>query len=150
MDTNLPHQDSVTGATNLTETILPESQRGCLRNSPCFQEGCMTCHTSTNPVRDLNVKLDATNSANINANLTNANPNSTNTNSTNTNSPINNPTTSAKPPPNYLIVHLTSMFRNAILEKNIFKLDAALKQYTSAMTHDPEFVIYDRSDLHTV
>ena len=96
MDTNLPHQDFVTRATNLPETPLPESQRTCLRNSPCFQQGCMTCRTPTDYFRDLNATLDATNS--------------TNTNSSNTNSPTNNLNTTAKPPPNHLIVCLTSVF----------------------------------------
>ena len=137
MDTNLPHQDSVTGTTNLPETPLPESQRTCLRNSPCFQQGCMTCGMPTNHVRDLNVKLNATNSIN------------SNTNSTNTNSPTNNPTTLAKQPPNHLTVNLTTLFRNAILENDVFKLDAVMKQYANAMTSDPEFMIYDHTDLRT-
>ena len=130
MDTNLPHQDYVGGATNLPETPLPEFQRTCLRNSPCLQQGCMTCRTPTNHVLDLNAGLDANNS-------------------TKTNSPTTKPITITKPPPNNLIVHLTSMFRNAILENDVFELDTAMKQYTFAMTSDPKFVIYDRSNLRT-
>ena len=128
MDTNLPHQDSVDRATNLPETQLPESQRTCLRNSPCLQQGCMIFRMPTNHVCDLNATMDATNS------------------------PTTNPITTTKPPqspPNHLIVHLTSMFGNAILENNVCKLEPAMKQYARAMTSDPEFVIYDRSDLRT-
>ena len=109
----------------------------------------MTCRTPTNHDRNLNVELDATISINSITNSTNANTNSTNTNSTNTNSPTNNPTTLAKPPPNHLIVNLTIVFRTAILENHVFELDTAMKQYTPAMTSDPEFMIYDCTDLCT-
>ena len=128
MDTNLPHQDSVDRATSLPETPLPESQRTCLRNSPCLQQGCIICCAPTNHVCNLNAALDTTNS------------------------PTTNSITTAKPPqapPNHLIVHLTSMFQNAILENDVFKLDATMKQYARAMTSDPKFVIYDCSDLRT-
>ena len=89
MDTNLPYQDSVDGATHLPETMLPKSQRTCLRNSPCLQQGCMTCSTPTNHICDLNAALDAINS------------------------PTTNPITTTKPsqpPPNHLIVHLNDVF----------------------------------------
>ena len=41
------------------------------------------------------------------------------------------------------------MFQNAILENYVFELDAAMKQYSHAITADPNFVIYDCSDLPT-
>ena len=54
-----PHlQDSDTGAANTPETPLPDLQKTCLRNSPCMQQGCLTCCTQTNHVRDLSDALD--------------------------------------------------------------------------------------------
>ena len=100
----------------------------------------MTCRTPTHHVCDLNASLDTMNSTNTNL---------TNTNSPNTNPPTNNPTAAAKPPTNHLIVHLTSLFRNAILENDVFELDAAMKQYARAITCDPKFMIYDHTDLRT-
>ena len=98
MDTNLPHQVSVDKATDLPETLLSESQRTCIRNSPFLQQGCMLCCTPTNHVHNLNAAPDATNL----------------------------PTTTAKPPqppPDHLIVNLSSLFQNAVLENDVFKLD---------------------------
>ena len=39
------------------------------------------------------------------------------------------------------------MFQTAIQDNNIFELEAAMKQYTLAMTSNPDFVIYNCSDL---
>ena len=54
-----PHQqDSATGVANKPETPLLEIQKTCLRNSPCMQQGCLTCSTPTNHIRDLSDALD--------------------------------------------------------------------------------------------
>ena len=59
MESALHQPDSATGAANAPETPLPEIQKACLRNSPCLQQGCLTCSsTPTNHVRDLIDALD--------------------------------------------------------------------------------------------
>ena len=58
MESALQQQDSDIGAANTPETPLPEIQKTCLRNSPCMQQGCLTCSTPTNHVRDLSDALD--------------------------------------------------------------------------------------------
>ena len=100
-----------TGAANTPETPLPEIQKTCLRNSPCMQQGCLTCSTPTNHVRDLSDALDdvtpaatvANASTIVLANASRVEPAS-----------INRPTTKLQPPPDHIIVHLTEMFQEAL------------------------------------
>ena len=58
MESELPQQDSVAGASNQPETPLLGTQKTCLRNSPGMQQGCLTCSTPTNHVRNLIDALD--------------------------------------------------------------------------------------------
>ena len=58
MESALHQKDSATGVANDPKTPLPEIQKTCLRNSPCMQQGCLTCSTPTNHVRDLSDALD--------------------------------------------------------------------------------------------
>ena len=42
------------------------------------------------------------------------------------------------------------MFQDAIQKNDIFKLTAANNQFTQAMNSNPDFSLYDRSNLHAV
>ena len=166
----MPQQDSVAGAPNDPETPLPETQKTCLRNAPCMQQGCLTCSMPTNHVRDLSDALDdvtiastinstkATTNATTNASInstTNASTNASTIVPTNastnasTNFSTNQPTAKLQSPPDHFIVRLTEVFQDAIQDNDIFELEAAMKQYTLAMTLNPEFVIYNCSELRT-
>ena len=95
-----------------------------LINSPCLQQGCMTCCTPINHVLDLNAALDGPNTPTL-------------------------PTSSTwpQPPPNHLILTLTSGLQDAILKNDIFELTTAKNQYTLALNSDPDFMLYVCSNL---
>ena len=136
-------QDSDTGAANTPETPLPELQKTCLRNSPCMQQGCLTCCTPPNHVRDLSDALD------------DVTPIATVTKThgptivlANTNDPTNRPT-KPKPPPDHVIVSLTEMFLDAIQDNDLYEMNAAMKLHNIALASNLKFLNYDRSDLRT-
>ena len=113
-----------------------------------MQQGCSTCSTPTNHVRNLSDALDDVTSAATVANahastivLANASrvePASTNP-----------PATKPQPPPDHIIVHLTEMFRDAIQDNDLNELDAAMKLHDIALASNLDFLKYDRSDLRT-
>ena len=140
-----PHlHDSDTGAANTPETPLREMQKTCLRNSPCLQQGCLTCCTQTNHVRDLSDALDDVTPA---ASAVKAN--AITIILADANASTKRPTTKPQPPSDHLIVRLTEMFQDAIQDNNTLELEAAVKQYILALSSNPDFVTYDRSDLRT-
>ena len=114
------HQDSILhGVTEdiNTETPRQESQKTCTRNSPCLQQGCLTCSTPTNHVRNLDVS--STNHVrNLNVSLNNINEQ--------TNSATSPTSLTAAEPLQPLINHaistLTAPFQLAIQQKDIDKL----------------------------
>ena len=54
------------------------------------------------------------------------------------------PTIADRPqPPINHILNLTTMFQDAIQEKDIFKLTATNNYYTQAMNSNPDFALYD-------
>ena len=84
-------EDSDTGEANFPETPLQETQKICLRSSPCMQQGCPSCCTAHNHVRDLSDALDdVTPAATV----------------TKTNS-LSIVRSKPKPPPDHVIVNLT-------------------------------------------
>ena len=141
-----------TGAANTPETPLPEIQKTCLRNSPCMQQGCLTCSTPTNHVRDLSDALDDVTPAGTIAN-TNASTivptKASRVQPASTNNSTNRPTVKLQPPPDHIIVHLTEMFQDALQDNNIFKLECTMNLYAQVFSSNPEFATYDRSALLT-
>ena len=111
-----------------------------------MQQGCLTCSTPTNHVRDLSDALDDVTPA---ATVAKANANASTIVLANANASTNRPTTKPQPPPDHLIVRLTEMFQDAIQDNDIFELESAMKQYTLAMSSNPDFATYNRSDLRT-
>ena len=142
MESALPQQDYVAGASNNPKTPLQETQKTCLRNSPCMQQGCLTCSTPTNHVRDLSDALDDVTPA---ATVAKTNASTGIESSTivlaNANALTNRPTTKPQPPPDHLIVHLTTMFQDAIQDNDIFELEGAMKLYTLAFDSNLDFSI---------
>ena len=139
-----PHvPDSDTGAANTPETPLPDLQKICLRNSPCLQQGCPTCCTQTNHVRDLSDALDDVTPA-----ASACKANAITIVLANTNNPTNRPT-KPLPPPDHIIVNLTEMFLDAIQENDILDLESAMKLNTLPSSSNLEFATYDLSALRT-
>ena len=143
-----------------------------------MQQGCSTCSTPTNHVRDLNDALDditiastndstkATINASTNAiiNATTKAPIIASTNpstqaiinassivpsNASTNASTNISTAGPQPPPNHLIMRLTAMFKNAIQDNDIFELEGTMKLYTLAFASNLDFALYNCSDLRT-
>ena len=129
-----PHlEDSDIGEANSPETPLPEMQKTCLRNSPCMQQGCLSCCTPHNHVRDLSDALDDVTLA------------ATITKSTANSSTIVRANSKPKPPPDHVIVSLTETFLDAIQENDIFDLECTMKLYAHAFSSNVEFTTYDTS-----
>ena len=93
-----PAQHSDQRVTNLLETPLQESPKRCTRYSPCLQQGCSICRTSTDHVRNLNTVLN-----------TPAMPNT----------PVH--TNLLKPLHDHIIYDITNGFQEAILENDLSK-----------------------------
>ena len=86
----------------------------------------MICSTPNNHIRNLNVALNGSNAIPTIANC-------------------------PHPPINHHILTLTAMFKDAIQGMNdIFELATANNQYTQAMNSNPDFSLYDRSNLPAV
>ena len=132
------HQDSILhGVTEdlNTETPRQDPQKTCTRNSPCLQQGCLTCSTPTNHACNLDVS--STNHVrNLNVSLNNINEQ--------TNSTISpTPPTAAKPlqpPINHAILSLTPAFQLAIQQKDIDKLKNLRNLYNQTMSTNLDFI----------
>ena len=88
----------------------------------------MICSTPNNHIRNLDVALNGSNAS------------------------LTSPTTADRPQPpiNHHILTLTAMFQDAIQENDIFELTPANNQYTQAMNSNPDFSLYDHSNLRAV
>ena len=114
-----------------TETTRQEPPKTCTRTSRCSQQDCLICGTPTNHVRNLDAALDNSDGPPT--------------------SPPSSPTTGKpSPPPNHLILHLTTAFEAATWKNNVNDLKNLPPLYDQTMSTNLEFLFYDLTDLHTV
>ena len=156
------HQDSIHGVTDLDpKTPHQDPQKTCTRNSPWLQQGCMICSTPNTHICNLDVALNGSNASptthirnlDVALNGRNASPithiRNLDVALNGSKASLTTPTTADRPQPpiNHHILNLTAMFQDAIQENDIFYLTAVNNQNTQVMSSNPDFALYDSSNL---